>query len=812
MDRQPLQKLSREIASKIELIESLIEQKKFKEALAEIRELESQKQIDQFSIEKGYVYYLLSVALHYLGRYHEALKEGKRAFELLKTTTDNKRIAQLQFTLGAIYVALGNFEHAESELRDVIATYRRIDDKRGIITAYNKLANICFVKSNFDKAIEYINRCLKYCDESGDETTKAKLAANLGRISILIGKWQPAQESLLLAVKVFEEKSDELYLCQALLSLGYVCCLQRDFRKAKKYYEDALKLIYENNYMREMAIYYEYYGELAFAQGNYFLAKDHCKNGIKIGEEIAPDSGIVSQTYRLLAESQIAEREYDEALSSCEKALKVAESLGEKIEMGAIHRALGQIYTAKGAGVVGELARHKLTKAKEHFEKSISILEQIGAKFELGKAYLEAVRSNAFEYFDGIAYYANGREIFKELGSDYHVGKIALAFCEFLFENGEYNKAEVYLREPEKIFKRLSARSIGNEKKDLDLVLELKSRIDKALGKVGSLEDRPRAEYYFSDIITQNPQMLALLEEAKKFKDLDLPILLEGETGTGKDLLAKVIHCESKRKNKRFVKVNCAAIPETLLESELFGYKRGAFTGADRDKKGLFEEADGGTIFLNEIRDLPVRLQAKILDVIEDKEVTRLGDVKPKKSDFRVIASTNKNLAEEVEKGNFREDLYHRLKAIELKLPPLRERKQDIPLLIKHFLAELRVKESCWKDLDKSAYLQGCLSCNWPGNVRQLQNELKRLVSILNPFDSQKLLEELSKLDKRKSKAKLANSLSDKKAELEKGEILEALKKFNNREQTAKFLGISKITLYRKIKMYNLEREFNFEK
>jgi len=145
-------------------------------------------------------------------------------------------------------------------------------------------------------------------------------------------------------------------------------------------------------------------------------------------------------------------------------------------------------------------------------------------------------------------------------------------------------------------------------------------------------------------------------------------------------------------------------------------------------------------------------------------------------------------------------------------LPPLRERKQDIPLLIKHFLAELRVKESCWENLDKSAYLQDCLSCNWPGNVRQLQNELKRLVSILNPFDSQKLLEELSKLDKRKSEAKLVNSLSDKKAELEKAEILGALKKFNNdREQAAKFLGISKITLYRKIKMYNLEENFIFE-
>ena len=343
-------------------------------------------------------------------------------------------------------------------------------------------------------------------------------------------------------------------------------------------------------------------------------------------------------------------------------------------------------------------------------------------------------------------------------------------------------------------------------RRDLDLVLELKSKIHKTLGKVGSPQDSHRAEYYFSDIITQDPQMLALLEEAKRFKDLDLPILLEGDTGTGKDLLAKVIHCESKRKDRRFVKVNCAAIPETLLESELFGYKRGAFTGADRDKKGLFEEADGGTIFLNEIRDLPARLQAKILDVIEDKELTRLGDVKPRRGDFRVIASTNKNLAEEVEKGNFREDLYHRLKAIELKLPPLREKKQDIPLLIKHFLTEHKIPESSLKDLDKSTYLQESLGSSLPGNVRQLENELKRLVSVLSPFDGQKLIEELSKLNKTKTEDTSGNFLPDKKAKLEKVEIREALKKCGgNKGKTAELLGISKATPYRKIKHYNLD-------
>jgi transcriptional regulator with PAS, ATPase and Fis domain/Tfp pilus assembly protein PilF len=771
MDKSP-QRVSQEIASKIKLIESLIEQKKFKEALAEIRDLESQKITDQFSIERGHIHYLLSLTFHYLGRYEEGLAEGRKAFDVFKNTSENEKIAQIQFTLGNLYVALGNFEKAELELRDAVTTYRRIENKQGTIKVYNKLANICFINCDFDKAIKYVNQCIGYCDESGDKTTKAKLAANLSRIYILIGRWQSARESLLSAVKVFEEKNDELYLCQALLSLGYVSYLQRDFKKANKYYEQALKIIFENNYTREFAIYHEYSGELEFVKGNYEKAKNHYLDAIGIGETIAPDSGIISQTYRLLAELQVAEKRYDEALSSCEKALKVATSLDEKIEIGAIHRALGQIYTGK---------REK-EKAKENFEKSISILEQIGAKFELGKTYLEIVKSNAFEYFDRVAYFANAREVFKELQSDYYVGKVTLAFCEMLLDNGEYEKVEVYLKDVEKAFKR------ANENEALDSVLELRSKIDKALGKVGSPQTLHRTEYHFSHIVTQDPQMSALIDEAKRFKDADVSILLEGETGTGKDLLAKAIHCESKRKNKRFVKVNCAAIPESLLESELFGHRKGAFTGADRDKNGLFEEADGGTIFLNEIGDLPMRLQAKILDVTEDKEVTRIGEVKPRKTDFRVITSTNKNLTEEVAKGDFRKDLYHRLNVVKLELPPLRKRKQDIPLLIKHFLANSNIQIDP-QDLDFQPYLE----YHWPGNVRELENEFRKCTSV------SELIEGLN----RRNKTNIS-TIPGKLMEMEKSEILEAIKTTQDKKEAAKLLGISLATLYRKIKFYDV--------
>jgi two-component system response regulator PilR (NtrC family) len=225
----------------------------------------------------------------------------------------------------------------------------------------------------------------------------------------------------------------------------------------------------------------------------------------------------------------------------------------------------------------------------------------------------------------------------------------------------------------------------------------------------------------FPNIITQAPEMLKILTQVQQVVDSNIAVSIEGETGTGKDILARAIHYNSSRRDQRFISVNCAALPETLLESELFGYMRGAFTGADRDKNGLFEEADGGTFFLDEIADMPLCIQAKILRVLEEKEIVRLGDTAPRKVDVRIISATNKDLKEQMGAGQFRQDLYYRLSAFSFRLPPLRERKCDIPLLASHFLegANKRLSAETLKALD---------DYDWPGNVRELDNEIKKLV------------------------------------------------------------------------------------
>ncbi|MEZ0362054.1 MAG: sigma 54-interacting transcriptional regulator, partial [Hydrogenobacter sp.] len=241
-------------------------------------------------------------------------------------------------------------------------------------------------------------------------------------------------------------------------------------------------------------------------------------------------------------------------------------------------------------------------------------------------------------------------------------------------------------------------------------------------------------------IISRSTAFNKVLDMTKTIAEYDVNVLLEGETGTGKSLLAKYIHYMSPRRNGPFVKVNCAAIPETLLEAELFGYVRGAFTGAVKDKPGKVELAEGGTLFLDEIGDMPMPLQAKILHLVQEKEFERLGDIKTRKANIRIISATNKNLKELIKQGQFREDLYYRLSVVKLCLPTLRERREDIPALANYFLEKYsRFYSRRIKGISPEA-MKILLSYHFPGNIRELENLIERAVitcrgSIINPED-----------------------------------------------------------------------------
>lgn len=265
-----------------------------------------------------------------------------------------------------------------------------------------------------------------------------------------------------------------------------------------------------------------------------------------------------------------------------------------------------------------------------------------------------------------------------------------------------------------------------------DLLLVL----DRAFERVRLIEERQylRSELAdrsgFSQLIGLSEPMTRIYETIRSIAGTSAPVLITGESGTGKELAARALHYESKRKDRRFVAVNCGALPETIVESEFFGHAKGAFTGAVRDKKGLVEEADGGTLFLDEVGDLRLPIQVKLLRVLQDGEFRPVGDNNDRKVDLRIISASNKDLETAINKGAFREDLYYRLKVITIHMPPLRERRDDIPLLVKHFTKKYSEKyEKNISEVTKSA-MEALVRYDWKGNVRELENVIARAVAM----------------------------------------------------------------------------------
>ena len=319
--------------------------------------------------------------------------------------------------------------------------------------------------------------------------------------------------------------------------------------------------------------------------------------------------------------------------------------------------------------------------------------------------------------------------------------------------------------------------------------------------------------FKFENIIGKSKKMQLIFQLIEQIKDLPTTILIQGDTGTGKELIAKTIHYSSLRKNKKFVAINCGAFPEQLLESELFGHKRGSFTGAISDKKGLFEEAHGGTILLDEIGDVSPQLQVELLRVLQENEIRRIGENESRKIDVRVISSTHRNLKQEIEKGNFRKDLYYRLKVITIELPPLRERKEDIPALVQHFIKKYSKsigKKVSGITLETMNLMQTYL---WPGNIRELEHEIERAITLAN--EDQKITPDLLSDEIRQpslsSALKIpgdAKSLKEIIAQFERSLIQEQLNSCNgNVSRLAQRLGITRQGLFKKINKYQIERE-----
>ncbi len=318
-----------------------------------------------------------------------------------------------------------------------------------------------------------------------------------------------------------------------------------------------------------------------------------------------------------------------------------------------------------------------------------------------------------------------------------------------------------------------------------------------------------RAHAGSGEIIGGSRAMKTLFSQLEKVVDTRVTVLIEGKTGTGKELIASAVHYRSKRKDKLFVAQNCAALPETLLESELFGHKKGSFTGATEEKKGLFEVADGGTLFLDEVTEMPLSLQAKLLRVLQEGEVRPIGAPTPKVIDVRIVAATNRELEKEVAEGRFREDLYYRLKVFPIRVPPLKERVDDVPLLAEYFLKKYSAEIGKTLSGFSQEAMELLMSYNWPGNVRELENEVQRIVIQADDEElaSPELLSpRVRRVESIVSKAAVKKgTLRQMMDQVEKYFLVESLREHkNNKTSAAKTLGITREGLHKKLRQLKI--------
>ncbi len=360
---------------------------------------------------------------------------------------------------------------------------------------------------------------------------------------------------------------------------------------------------------------------------------------------------------------------------------------------------------------------------------------------------------------------------------------------------------------------QLGAYDILEKPLDTDRILVT---LRNATGRIDLAEENARLKATIEsryEIVGKSFAIRALIESIGKVADTAARVLITGENGTGKELVARALHRQSPRAKKPFVEVNCAAIPGELIESELFGHMKGSFTGAIQDRAGKFEQADGGTLFLDEVGDMSLAAQAKVLRVLQDGDVTRIGGAKPRKVDVRVIAATNKKLETEIAEGRFREDLYYRLNVVPIQVPPLRERREDIPLLVDHFLAQFARNDGVAPRSMDAAAIERLTAFEWPGNVRELRNTIERLL-ILAP-GPRVMAADVERLTGARASAtgglgglEDSESFEEFKLAAERAFLAVKLRQHDwNVAETARALDMPRSNLYKKIERHGLARE-----
>ncbi len=710
-------------------------------ALAQCREL----LVSEGEIEAGGVRSTLHLrcaeALQRLGRLADAREHAARALRAADETGELSHSARSLHLLGVIAYRLGELQNARDLYEQALALYRRLGEEPSAARLRNDLGLIHKNLCEWDNAISHLRSALETFRGLGRYAETALPLLNLGIVYQKCGEWQRSLDHYHEAERVFRQVADPLGLVRAAIGMGNVARLQRRFSDAERTFTEALEGARRQSARREEVLALEFLGELEFDRERPEAALARYEEALATAERMAPDGDLIVELERRRAEALGSSGRLEDAERSLERAIRLARASDDRLEFAVARRVAGQLAMAAG--------RRDL--ALERWREAAQLLIACRERFELGRTWL-----------------ALGRAVSDPDESRRHLVRASALFSEL--------ESPYWLEIAEQELRRV-----------------IESPRAREPATPGSLLGR---RHRAPSLVANSQAMQRVETLARRAAATELSVLITGETGTGKELIARTIHTMSGRVDRPFLAVNCGAFRADLALSQLFGHRKGAFTGAHADGVGLVEAAHGGTLFLDEVGELPADVQVTLLRFLESGEYMRLGETQVRRADVRLIAATNRELRGQGT-GGLRPDLVFRLDEIGIRLPSLRERPDDILPLAHHFLGFYGGLDGPRLNREAEALLR---SYPWPGNVRELENVMKRIAALHRDDE----LMDIDTLMPFLSRATGAPS-EPKRPDDERAAILSAWQKADgNKSRAASLLGVSRKTLYARLKRLDL--------
>ncbi|MCS6885693.1 MAG: sigma 54-interacting transcriptional regulator [Acidobacteriota bacterium] len=743
--------------------------------------LEAQRSIDD-KRALAQTYWNLSLVDNIEGRREESKNDCLSGLELLRDcqrldVQDRLILGKLLTNLAFIDIEEGNIHSAVRNYELAIEHWSYVEDKNFLAMAYTNLADALLFTGDWARAESALGSAMRLLRSGQNKRDESAVLSTLGRLYCLQGRFEQAEESLMRGLRLAVESGAKSLEATLWLLLSTVYAAQNQYQEAVQHAEHCLAIETKIGRVIDMAETYSLLGAYYLALLDTTAAKDCLKQGLKLLQS-NPNlyhSGLIS---RLEGKINAYNKDHEAAISALAQSISIFESISYVYEAAVSHYEMGLVLseTAERHRSLGHMEKalkfFSDLRAEPAKKRTVAAIEQIRSSSPSGRLYLPVLTLDALIVERLIAASTSHELLLRELatiirdelneqaicfelkkdglklitarGADQNdvdrVSEVVKKFLDdgkqlpegakirLLSDKGNESSCRKFLLYTT-IDRSANTARIGHFESLLKLVeLGLENcTLRKMVRPNGSMPAKAASQRAFGRFITESSAMRKLLERIQKIRSSDVTVLITGESGTGKELVARSIHYNSNRADKPFLPFNCAAVPAELVESRLFGHKRGAFTGADKDNPGIVRAAAGGTLFLDEIGELALDVQPKLLRFLQEKEIHPVGEDRPIRVDVRIVAATNRDLEQSVAEGTFREDLFHRLNVIRLHVPALRERKEDIPLMVEHFLQELAKKANKHVSISQKA-MEAMLAYSWPGNVRQLKNELERLV------------------------------------------------------------------------------------